>query len=121
MPFEVVHRNGWFVDGQGQRLGERRSRPAARRTSRAARVGDRIDVIERAFGPAQRLAQQRHDPPDMVAGSQFRDDAAVLGMHRDLGMESVRQKPGFAVVERNTGFVAGGFDTKDQHGAHFNT
>ena len=33
----------------------------------------------------------------------------------------MRQETGFAVVERNTGFVAGRFNTKNKHGADFNT
>jgi hypothetical protein len=51
----------------------------------------------------------------MVARRQFRHDAAVLGMHSHLRMQCVREKPGVAVVKRDTGFVAGGFNTEDQH------
>ena len=49
------------------------------------------------------------------------DDTAVLGMHRHLGVQGMRQQTGFAVVERNAGFVAGRFNTKDQHDSDFNT
>jgi hypothetical protein len=49
----------------------------------------------------------------MVARRQFRDDAAVLGVHRHLRVQGVRQQAGCAVVERDTGFVAGGFNTED--------
>jgi hypothetical protein len=113
MPFEVMHRD--------RRLAQRHASASAKAhpTSRAparpgtARVGDGVDVGQRFSAIFERRPQQGHDTPDMVARRQFRDDAAVLGVHRHLRVQGVRQQPGCAVVERDTGFVAGGFNTED--------
>ena len=59
--------------------------------------------------------EQRQRAPDMVARRQFRHDAAVFPMHRDLRMQRVREQAALRVVERETGFVAGAFDAENEH------
>ena len=52
----------------------------------------------------------------MVARGELRNDAAVVGVHRDLGVQGVGEQPASGVVEGDAGLVAGGFDTEDDHG-----
>ena len=61
----------------------------------------------------QDLPGQRQHAPDVVARSQFRHHAAVFGVHRHLGMQGVGEQAALGMVQRNAGFVAGGFDSED--------
>jgi hypothetical protein len=49
----------------------------------------------------------------MVAGGQFWHHAAIFGMQGGLGVQRVSEEAACAVVERDTSFVAGGFNTED--------
>ena len=51
----------------------------------------------------------------MVARGEFRHHAAIVGMHRHLGMQGMAEQPAFGVVERDASFIAGGFDAEDEH------
>ena len=63
----------------------------------------------------QRMLEQRDRAPDMVARRQFRHHAAVLLVHRHLRVQGVGQQAALRVVEREAGFVTGGFDAKNNH------
>ena len=53
----------------------------------------------------------------MVARGQFRHHAAVGLVHRHLRMHGMGEQAALRVVEGDAGFVAGGFDAEDKHGA----
>ncbi len=55
----------------------------------------------------------------MVARGEFGNNAAVIAVHGHLRMQGMREQAALHIVERNTGFVAGGFDAQDQHGRRF--
>ena len=115
MPLEVMDRDRRPLEHQGQRLGEGAADEQRAGQSRTARVGHRIDVGQRFSGLFQRRPQQGYDAANMVARGELGHHAAVVGMHRHLRMQVVREQAGRAVVERQAGLVAGGFDTEDQH------
>ena len=73
--------------------------------------------MQAGAGLLQRVADERQGAADMVARGKFRYHAAVLGVHLDLRVQSVRKQAAFRIVERDAGFVAGGFDAEDQHGS----
>lgn len=50
----------------------------------------------------------------MVARGEFRDDAAMLTVQFDLGIDFVGEDAFVAAVEGDGGFVAGRFDGKDE-------
>ena len=52
----------------------------------------------------------------MVTGSQFRHHPAIFGMDFHLAEQGVREQSALRVIDRHTGFVAGGFDAKYVHG-----
>jgi hypothetical protein len=37
-------------------------------------------------------------------------------MHRHLGVQGMRKQSAFGVIQSDTGFIAGGFDTENNHG-----
>ncbi len=77
------------------------------------RVGDRRRG-RRARAPASRSTRfgQRHHAPDVVARGELGHHAAVRLVHRHLRMQRVGQQAASAVVEREAGLVAGGFDAE---------
>ncbi len=78
-------------------------------------VGDCVQILQFATAACEYFAGERHDTADVVARGQFRNHAAVGLVHRDLRVQCVRQEAGPVLVEREPGFVAGGFDSKEQH------
>ena len=53
----------------------------------------------------------------MIARGKFRDDAAIVLMHGHLRVQGMREQgaAGIGAEERDTRFVAGGFDSENQH------
>ena len=80
-------------------------------------VGNRVDVGKHAPATLEQLAGQWQEPAHMVAGCEFRDHPAVLGMHRHLREQRMTKQPGPAVVQGDPGFIARGFDPENQHKA----
>jgi hypothetical protein len=52
----------------------------------------------------------------MVARRKFWYHAAVFLVHRDLRVQGVGKQAALRVVQSKAGFIAGGFDTEDNHG-----
>ncbi len=77
---------------------------------------DGIDIGKRNVRLREDLLEQRQGPADMVARCKLGHYAAVLAMHGDLRMERMREQSALRVVERETGFIAGAFETEDEHG-----
>ena len=44
------------------------------------------------------------------------DESGILLVHGDLRVQRVRQQPALRVVQRQAGFIAGGFDAENDHG-----
>ena len=87
-------------------------------SSAPARPGPCVNAIasmspRAAPASVHHLFEQRQRAPDVIARRQFRHDAAVLAMHRDLRMQRVRKQAALRVVEREAGFVAGAFDAEN--------
>ena len=59
-------------------------RPDAVKLPRPMLHSGDLDFSEAVAAVGHDLAQQRHRAPDVVARSEFRDDAAVLAVHQDL-------------------------------------
>jgi hypothetical protein len=72
----------------------------------------------RAFRLGQHPLQQRDQAPDVVARCQFRHHAAIGLVHRHLGMHRMAEQAAPGIVERDAGFVAGGFDAEHFHRRH---
>ena len=85
-------------------------------------VADALEISHLALCALENQARERHQALDMVAGREFRNDAAVDLVHRDLRMHGVGEQPApGAVVQGDTGFIARSLDSKDEHGTDFDT
>ena len=115
MPFEMMDADRGHVQCECEASGEGRANQEGTREARPLGIGDGIDLRELAACACGYFASKRHDPPDVVARGEFGNDATVVLVHRNLGVERMREQPQLAVVKREPGFVAGGFDAEDQH------
>ena len=115
MAFKVMHAQHRFAQGIAQRLGHRRPHQQGAGQPRAFGIGDRVDGRSGHCGLIEHLLGERQESADVVTRGQLGDHAAEALVHRNLGMQCLRQQSALAVVERHAGFVAGGFDTERQH------
>jgi hypothetical protein len=83
--------------------------------TRTLGVGDRVQVRLLGAGLVQDFADERDQPPNMVARRELRHDASVRIVQRHLRMQRVREQAAAAVVDSDPGFVAGGLDPKHEH------
>ena len=116
MAFHMVHADRRNAPGEGQRLGAGGADQQRADQSGTGRVGDRVDVAGRALRLVQYLADQRQHALDVIARGQFRHHAAIHAVLLDLAEQRIGQQAALAVVERDTGFVAGGFQSQHSHG-----
>ncbi|OIQ78955.1 beta-galactosidase YesZ [mine drainage metagenome] len=112
MTFEVVHAQQRPVGGQRQRRGQPGTDQQRAGQTGTLRVGDHVDVAQRAAGVGQRALHQRQRARDVVARRQLRDDAAVIAVHRDLRVQRVGEQPVRAVVDCHAGLVARRFQAE---------
>ncbi len=113
---KVMDADDRLVPCQRQRVGDPGADQQRAGQARSLGVGDRIDRGGRDAGALQHLAEQGQHTPDMVARRQFRHHAAVCAVHLDLRVQGVGEQPLRRVVQRQAGFVAGTFDTENEHG-----
>ena len=116
MPFQVVDADRRLVQRIGERAGDAGADQQRAGKPRTARVGDAVQVARRDACRGERLLGQRHHAAHVVARRQFRHDAAIGLVHRDLRMQRLREQTAFRVVHGHAGFVAGGLDAEDAHG-----
>src|SRR5579862_1717908 len=117
MAFQMVDANGRNAQRVGEAASERGTREQRAGQPGPLGIGDGADLADFPSGPGEDLAAERHQPADMVAGSEFGNHAPVGFVHRGLRMNFVgEQAPGLGVVERQPGLVAGGLDSENQHG-----
>ena len=56
----------------------------------------------------------------MVPGCQFGNHATIAGMQCDLAVQGMAQQAAAGVIQCHPGLIAGGFDTKHNHGLYSN-
>ena len=117
--FKMMDGNDRHAQGGGQPFGKSDADEQGARQSRPLRIGNGGDFVQCPFAFTQHLPQQGNRAPDMVARGQFGHDAAIVLMHADLTVQGVCEQAVMRrIVEGETGFIAGGFDSKNQHGRH---
>ena len=120
MAFEMVDAQRRNAQSKGERIGHAGADQQRPGQPRPLGIGKGIEVIEPGTSLAHYLADQRQHAPDVVTRSQFGHHAAILLVHRNLCMQGVREQAALTVIQRDAGFVAGGFYAQDQHGAGVN-
>ncbi len=108
-----MHRDQAGAGGGGQARGERAADQQGADQARAGGIGDARKLGLLQTGGLEGLGHQGVDAPGVVAGGQFRYHSAVLGVHRRLAVQHMRQQAALAVVDRRGGLVAGGFNAED--------
>ncbi|MNN20641.1 hypothetical protein D3C81_1339320 [compost metagenome] len=115
MALQMMDADHRHVQRETERIGDRSAHQQCAGKPRPLGVGNGVDVLARAAGVVQHLAQQGQHAADMVARGQFGHHAAVFAVHGDLRVQRVREQAGPGVIEGQPGFIAGGFDTEDEH------
>ncbi len=89
--------------------------PDQQGTSQSRPLGIRnpIDIAQATASLPEELTDQRQQPADVIAGSQFRDHPAVLRVHGDLRKERMAKQARPGVEQGNAGFIAGGLDPEN--------
>ncbi len=113
--FHMVHADCRDTPGKRQRTGKATTDQQRPEQARPRGIGHAVDTPGLQPRLAQHLPHQRQQLPDVIARGEFRHHAAVLGMHRDLAVEHVRQQAAVRIVDRDPGFIAGCFYSEHAH------
>ena len=107
-----------FLDGIGERLGV--TQADQQRSGEPGTLGDRngIDRLVRPAGIVERLAHDRHDGAQVLAGSKFRYHSAVGPMGDELGINDIGDQLLPRAHHRSGGFVAGALDAENVSVGH---
>ena len=116
MAFHSVHSHSRNVQANGQRLGAGGANQQRADQARTRGVGDGFDLRALYASLSQHLTDQRQHALDVIARSQLRHYAAEHPMLLDLTEQGISQQAALAVIQSDTGFVAGGFQAQHQHG-----
>src|SRR5437879_2085326 len=111
--FEVVDGDLRFSQSERQGLRVDDADQQGSGETGALGYGDCVDRIISVFGVSQRLAYDRHDGAEMLAGSQFRNDSAVGLVSGDLGGDHVGDELLARAYDSGSGFVAGTLNAED--------
>jgi hypothetical protein len=113
--FEMVYPDCRDSQRIPQAVGDARTHQQRTRETRPLRVCNRSKFLDRVTGSSQNLAGERQNPPHVVARGEFRNNAPIGGVERDLGVQHIAEQAPFRIVECNAGLVARGFYSQDQH------
>jgi hypothetical protein len=113
--FQVMDRHRRHTPGESQRPAQRGARQQGADQSGTRRVGHAMDLRRSGPGVGQGRADQGQQAPHVVARSELRYHPAIHAMQVDLAVNLVRQQAALVVVDRDRGFIAGGFEGQDAH------
>ena len=113
--FEMVDADDRHLEREAQRGGNAGADQQRPGQPRPFGIGDGLDIVQGAAGLLQDLPGQRQHAPDVVARGEFRHHPAVFGVHRHLGVQRMGEQAALRMVQSNAGFIAGGFDSEDEH------
>ena len=111
----MVDADDRLAERVAQRLGGLDADEQRAHQARAGGDGDAVEVGELDAGLGGRATQDRHDGGDVLARRHLGHDAAVLRVHLDLRRHDVGTDPASVLDDRRGSFVAGGFDSENEH------
>ena len=116
MAFEMMDADDGLLPSHGQRIGDAGADQQG--ASQAGPLGkcDCVDCRRRGLGLSEYFLEQRQYAANMVSRGKFGHDATIFLVHGDLRMQGVREQAARRVIERETCFVTGAFDTENKHG-----
>ena len=120
--FEVVDGDQRLVEAEGEGFGVGDADEQCAGEAGAFGDGDGVEVGEGDGWPAARwrghgFADDGDDVAEVLAGGEFGDDAAVVGVERHLRGDDVGEGGGAGADDGGGGLVAGAFDAEDQAGS----
>lgn len=111
-----MHRQRGDAACHGEGFGHARAHEQRARQARAGSVGHRIDIGRAQARLGERLLEQHGQAADVIARGELGHHATIRGVQVDLRVQPVREQAGIGVVDRDAGFITGGFDAEDFHG-----
>ena len=111
--FEMIHRDQRLVERKGQRLGIADADQQRSGKSRPLGDGHRVDRLVSLSRIGQRLADDRHDRPQMLARRQLRHHSAVRLVRGDLREHYVGNDLLARAHHRRRSLVARALDAED--------
>ena len=118
--FEMIDRNQRLVERKCQSLGETDADQQRARQAWPLRNRKSIKGLVGLARIGQRLADDRHNGPQMLARSQFRHYSAIGRVGNDLREHDVRDNLLARSHDCGCGFVAGTLDAEDVDIGHRN-
>ncbi len=112
----MVDADGRHSPGIAQALGDRRPDHERPHQARTRRVGDPGDGLRSRPGLPEGGLDHGQQPPDVIAGGEFRDHPTPGPVQVELAEDGVCEEPGLAVIDRHGGLVAGGLDPEHPRG-----
>ncbi len=111
--FQVVDGDEGFVEAEGEGLGVGDADEQGPGEAGAGGDGDGVEVGEGEVGAGEGFADDEDDVAEMLAGGEFGDNSAVVGVELHLGGDDVGEGVGAAADDGGGGLVAGGLDAED--------
>ncbi len=117
MAFEVVDGDEGLVEAEGEGFGVGDADEEGAGEAGAVGDGDGVEVAAVGdAGSAHGGADDGDDVAEVLAGGEFGDDAAVVGVDGDLRGDDVREDFAAGADDGGGGLVAGAFDAEDEAG-----
>ena len=113
---QVVDRHERQPARGGQRLGPRQAHEQRADQPRAARDGDRVDVVEPRRAALQRVGDHRVHQLEVPPRRDLRHHSAVARVQQALGGDHVRADLAVLGDQRGAGVVAAGLDRRGSSG-----
>ncbi len=114
--FEVVDGDEGFVEAVAEGLGVGDADEECSGEAGAFGDGDGVEVGEGEVGAGEGFADDEDDVAEVLAGGEFGDDTAVVGVEGHLGGDDVGERVAAGADDGGGGLVAGGFDAEDETG-----
>ena len=114
----MVDGNEGDAGAEGEGLGEGDADEERSGEAGAFGDGDGFEIAVLDACPVHGFADDGEDGAEMLAGGQFGDDAAVVGMD-ELRGDDVGECVAAAADDGCRGFVAGAFDAENEAGGHY--
>src|SRR4051812_38742203 len=115
MSLEMMDADCRFAECVGQRARDAGADEQSTGESGALRIRDRIEIPKRESRLRENRLRKGNNASHVVARRELGYDAAIRLVHRDLRMQCVGQQTAIAVVNGDTGFIAGSLETENAH------
>src|SRR5271170_1685712 len=114
MPLQVVHGNQRLAERVRKRLGIGDANQQRTGKPWAAGNGDGVEIAPAGASLIKRGADDRDNVAQMLSRGKLWNDAAKLGVRRNLRGDNIRQRLASLADDRRSGLVARAFNAENQ-------